>query len=203
MKVRLLNTGSLLLFALIMLALLFNLLASGKYKTSNTEVMASTLQDDFIMDYASLAGFLENPTAQTAFIDLRDATSFSVGHVPGAINIPRAELLNDSQLKVLRAYDLIVVYADKEYQAVTAAMLLLGKGIEAVRILPGGFAEINKYVLEDGLDPAYRFYSDEKARFDYPRFMHATGAASSAGEQAKPTIPAAIKTEVVTVQGGC
>lgn len=197
---KLLNTGSLLFLAIVAVALLFNLLTSGKYKVSNARAMDISLQDDFIMNYGELDNIISSQEQQVQFIDLRDLEAFSAGHIPGAVCIPLSEILDKPGRKIFRESAAIVLYAEKESLAAAAAQVLAGKGYTGIRIVAGGYSDIEQYVLQTGLNQAYRFYKEDKAQYDYPRFMN--GPEQQSEDAAIPQLPG-MKTEVITVQGGC
>lgn len=72
----------------------------------------------------------------TAFADIRDARSFAMGHIPGAVHLTDASLseflqqLDDEQQVV------VVCYHGNSSQG--AAQYLAGQGIELVSSLDGG-----------------------------------------------------------------
>lgn len=204
MSNKLLNTGATLIFALIIIALLVSRFSSGKYGASNSKVLEVSMQDEFMMDYYELAAYMDHDfDKQVQFIDLRSPEAFSQGHIPGAVNIPQGELLDKSHRKVFKSEGQKVLYADEEMQTVHAALMLLGEGFTQIRIIPGSYDIIEAHVLKSNPDPAYMHYRDDKARFDYPRFMETNGPAQTQrAAQGVPVVPQ-VKTEVISVQGGC
>jgi len=203
MSIKLLNTGALLFFAVLMAGLLISRFSAGKYRSSNAGVLEISLQDDFIMEYAELVSIRNDTEHNLQFIDLRNAESFSQGHIPGAVNIPLNSIFEREYSKIFGEEGTKVLYSDQEMHAVHAALMLLGKGFRGIRVLPGSFSVIEAHILTERPDPAYLYYRDDKARFDYPRFMQ--GSATTGPESQKtsrPVIPA-ISAETVTVQGGC
>lgn len=199
---KLLNTGALLFFAIIMLAVIISKFSSGHYGSANADVMEISTSDDFIMDYAELSATTQD-MGDIQFIDLRSEEAFSNGHIPGAINVPVKDLLEKEHRGVFKSDHTKVLYSDQEMLTVHAAMLLLGKGYSVIRILPGSFDIIEEHILTDSPDAAYMYYRDDKARFNYNRFMQSgAGAAATDTESQVPAVPE-VKTVQTSIQGGC
>lgn len=203
MSNKLLNIGAIIFFGLISLGLIISGFSSGDYKTSNAEVMQVTMQDDFIVEYAELNDMLTNHDSDIQFIDLRKAESFAMGHIPGAINIPKEQICTKKLRKPLHDERLKLVYSDQENEAVYAAMFLLGKGYSNIRVIAGSYEMIESHVLKGGFDPSYSHYRDDKARFDYPRFMGTGTEGQNTESGTKSPVVPQVQTEVITVQGGC
>ncbi len=137
------------------------------------------------------------------FVDLRDPELFARGHIAGAINIPRDELFDKTHRKAFKDPVTKVLYSGEEKQTIHAALMLFGEGHTNIRVLPGSYDLIETHILTEAPDPAYFFYRDDKARFDYPRFMGSgSKPADAKTEQPVPSIPQ-IRTEAISVQGGC
>ncbi len=85
---------------------------------------------------ASLAGALGRPGL--TLLDVRRRSEVAAGAIPGAINIPLAEL--PKRLRELPADDTIVVHCAAGGRSAIAASLLLLAGAERVENLDGGFA---------------------------------------------------------------
>jgi rhodanese-related sulfurtransferase len=215
MKIKTLNNGAFLLFVLIIGGLLFNAVFSKDYGRSNAAILEAAMEEDFFISYGELETLLfaanmdhngqavpkgtETGSAQV-FIDLRDPEAFARGHVPGALNVPAREILDRKHRKVFKRDVPKLLYAEEEHVAATAAMLLLGKGVEEVRVVPGSIRHLEEHLLQAGrLDPAYRFFRDDKARFDYPKYMKA----GVQEQQEQSTTPAIPEMQRIAVQGGC
>lgn len=205
MKISPLNNGAFLLFLLVVGGLAIHALTAKPYGKSNTSVLQASLAEDFFITYGELEALLAagGETGQLQIIDLRDPGEFAAGHLPGAVNIPAAEILNRQHRREFRGNKTQrLVYAAREHEAAVAAMMLSGSGIENVRVIPGGFQALEAHFFSTGtLDPAYRYYRDDKARFDYPRYMQVSPAGQQE-ERSAPAIPE-IRTQIVSVQGGC
>ena len=140
--------------------------------------------------------------SQFILVDLRDEAAFLESHLPGAVNIPFATILDNQSIRTLRKSNQIpVFYSDKESQAQTARILLLSKGIgNDIRVLGGSYETARKYAI-DQFQPSFAGYKEEKARFDFVRFMG--GVAPPAQRQQPAGAIPAMRQETIAVQGGC
>lgn len=231
MKSSSLNNGAFLLFALIIVGLAIHALTAKPYAKSNESILQASLAGDFFITYGDLESLLvathgegtgtadgsvgpaglsglnshlfPEGVGKLQIIDLREPGEFAAGHLPGAVNIPAGEILHREYRKVFRGNKTLrLIYAAEEHEAAVAAMMLMGRGAEHIRVIPGGFTMVEAHLLSTGtLDPAYRFFRDDKARFDYPRYMQVSPARQQE-ERNAPAIPE-LRTQVVSVQGGC
>jgi rhodanese-related sulfurtransferase len=199
-----LNNISLLAFAFVAIVVTVNLFTTNNYGRANAEVIRVLQQQDHILNYHQLRSIASGETEQYRLIDLRDEAQFTEGHLPNAINIPLETLLDRTSLrKMKKSPDLTnVLYAADEATAHTARLLLIAKGMDpGIMVLGGGYQAALKYAIEE-FDPAFAHYKEEKARFDFNRFMN-TGAAATS----KPTSPAGVipatTIQTVAAQGGC
>lgn len=170
MKNQQLNTSAILFFAVIMVSVAFCVITCSGYEMSNASA-AKTIAGKAYFDYAELNTLLKSgEVSDYLFVDLRDTDAYLQGHIPGAIHIPYAELLDRKHQKKMSNKSQVLLYSDAEYITAAAQAILIGQGIENVQIIPGDFYNIRQYVL-DGFNPTRAFYSEDKARFDYRRFM--------------------------------
>jgi hydroxyacylglutathione hydrolase len=75
--------------------------------------------------------------AGATVVDVRSATEWNEGHIPGALHVPLAHLT--SQLTELRGRQPIVTYCQSGSRSVTAASVLRAAGIADVSNADGGF----------------------------------------------------------------
>lgn len=90
---------------------------------------------------------VENEDAQ--IVDIRQSTSFEEGHIPGAINVPMAEL--PSRIDAVEWGDDVTVVCPVGESSVQAARLIgsyEGADADAVKSMSGGYQEWG-YELED------------------------------------------------------
>ncbi len=200
MKNQQLNTAATLFFAVIMAAVAFCVITCSGYEVSNLST-AKNIAGSAYFDYAELNILLSSAeTLDYLLVDLRCNEEFMHSHIPGAINIPYSELLDRNHLRKLRDRSQVLLYSDAEHITAAAQVILVGQGIDNIRMIPGGFNSIRQYVLED-FDPARAFYSEDKARFDYRRFMDVRTVSPS---HAAPTIPGIPTVEdSPPLAGGC
>ncbi len=199
MKNSTLNNGTILFFAIIMLALAFGFIVSRKYGASNRQVVKQ-LHGDFFSYENLYALYASDKLADDYLVvDLRSAKAYLKGHLPGAINIPSERLTERQERKPLRTKKPILLYADKEHMAVAAQTLLFGLGYENIRVIPGSYHTIKEFVI-DGFDPSKAFFSEDKARWDHQRFMP-LGSREKEKGKTTPELPSA--DEVSPVIGGC
>ncbi len=197
-----LNNISILFFAFVAIIIVINLFTTNNYGRANQEVVALFEQEDYMFNYHQLHQYIQGETDNYLFIDLRDAESFDQGHITGSMNIPYPELLERTSLRTIRrSGNIPVLYADKESKAHTARMLLLSKGLDTnIKVMGGSYQKAVQYAIEQ-FEPAYANYKDEKARFDYRRYMHVDQPAPK--EDSPSGIIPAVREETLSGQGGC
>lgn len=201
-KVSTLNHISILSFAFVAMVVIINLFTTNNYGRSNSAVV-SMMQEDYLLDYHRLYAILSSGSNDYLFVDLRKEDVFEKGHLPGSVNIPMNELLERSHLRTLRrsGEKTLVLYADHEATAHSARYLLLSGGLDVpVKVMAGNY-EMAVDVAVEVFQPAYAAYKDEKARFDYRRYM---GGAVKSTEPAKPAgIIPEVSQQTLGSQGGC
>lgn len=197
-----LNNISILAFAFVAIVVIVNLFTTNNYGRSNREVVELVTSADPILTYHQLVAIARGHTGDYLLVDLRDEQSYQEGHLPAAINIPFANILESSSLRTLkRSNQTLVLYGDKESMAHTARVLLLSKGFEEnVKVLGGNFETAMKHAIED-FKPSFANYREEKARFDFVRFMG--GVAPPAQRQQPAGVIPAVRQETISAQGGC
>jgi hydroxyacylglutathione hydrolase len=76
---------------------------------------------------------------EATLVDVRSSSEWSEGHIPGAVNVPLAELT--SRLSELRGRQPIVTYCQSGARSTVAASVLRASGIADVSTGAGGFEE--------------------------------------------------------------
>jgi len=95
---------------------------------------------------ADLAQWIVEQQAGFQAIDIRSAEEFQAGHIPGAVSLPLAELLQPSSLRTLPADKTIVLYGNGQSHAAQAWLILKAAGVDAL-VLEGGMNAWNRDVL--------------------------------------------------------
>ena len=83
---------------------------------------------------------MSEPTSRAddaTVVDVRTSTEWGEGHIPGAVNVPLAELT--SRLSELRARQPLVTYCQTGARSTVAASVLRASGIDRVSNADGGF----------------------------------------------------------------
>lgn len=202
-----LNNISILFFSFVAIIVIINLFTNNNYGRSNQEVAKMLDVTEYMFNYHELHAAITGQADNYLLIDLRTEAEFEAGHIPGAINIPFDKLLDSQNIRIIKRSreKTPVLYAGSESRAQTARMLLLAKGLQMnIRVMGGNYDTAVKYVLET-FQPAFAAYKDEKARFDYRRFMQAspTGHPERQREQPAGIIPALNQQQTTAVAGGC
>lgn len=199
MKNSTLNNSAILFFTVLMVAVIFCAVTSRNYQISNRATAGKVMSDAFVSYESLYYDYLQNIDHGTLLVDLRPPAYYDVSHLEGAHNIPFDELLKRNHQRKLKKYDHILLYADQEQLSVAAQMVLLGTGIENVRVIPGTFASIMQYVVET-FDPSKAFYGEDKARWDHQRFIPIGSGETKAQPERSPSREIR---ETGAVIGGC
>jgi phage shock protein E len=202
MTQKLLNNLALILFAILIAALAFNLVAARNYKVSNRLVLEQAGFRAHVLDFADMNQWLHQEIPNPMIlVDLREPEAFRAGHLEGAVNIPVDDVLKRKHRTTFEKKHPKLLIAEDEATAHAIRLILLGKGHENILVMAGSYHLLEQHVLQH-FDPSWAFFREEKAAWDYPRFMPNTGTARQAKEKTPSIIPE-MKTEVRTVQGGC
>jgi rhodanese-related sulfurtransferase len=195
-----LNNVSLLAFGFVALVVTINLFTTNNYGRANTEVVQLLQDNDYIINYHQLKSIAMGETDSYVLIDLRSEDDYHAGHIPTAINVPFDQLLEKSSLKLMDN-QVPVLYADSESKSHAARMLLIASGFdEEIKVMGGDYEKAFENVIKD-FKPGFSNYKDEKARFDFKRFMNTQ---EPSAKTAKPSgIIPTVKVETTGAQGGC
>lgn len=200
-----LNNISLLSFGFVAIVVLANLFTTNNYGRANREVVESLNNKPFMANYQLLRNIVNEETNDYQLIDLRPEQSFKIGYLPGAVNIPFDRLLETESLKTIRKISpkIPLLYGADEPCAQSARLLLIAKGLnDNIMVLGGNYEKAFNYGIKN-FDPAFVNYKDEKAQYDFNRFMNA-GSTGSPERAPRPAgiIPAAT-VETQSAAGGC
>lgn len=196
-----LNSISLLAFSFVAIIVVVNLLTTNNYGKANNQVVKAIAGKDNNFSYHDLKAIANGNQSVFQLVDLRSEAEFAEGHLPGAINVPFDQIIDRSSLRKIRKTGKTpVLYAERESLAHTARMLLLSKGFDGeLQIMGGTYQTAVEFAIEN-FSPAMANYKEEKARFDFVRFMRA-GSEPDARQRPASIIPARV--EVTSAAGGC
>lgn len=191
------RTTTLILFGLIMLGAIVRTLIPSEYQLTASETIEIDSQQTkfhYMQLHRIVAG---NKLSQFEIVDLRTADEFAKDHIKGALNIPYRDLAgsnffsNGSDKPVL-------IYADSETKAASAAFILLQKGVNA-RYIPGNFETIDAFVLKN-FDLEHAFYNEEKMKYNYKSYFSGNATEPETKSIAKPVGPRNVPQ---AASGGC
>jgi len=173
-QIQLLNTLAFIFLGAAVLAMLVRYFMSPSYQMNNQEMQGTALAiSKRVQPYELHQLVLSGELANHLLIDLRNEADFAKGSLPEAINVPFEELLEKHSLKKLKVGKPILLISHRESVTASAALLLSSQGIGPVRIISNDFEFVNKHIL-DNYQPQNAGTHNEKAKFDYPRFLKTT-----------------------------
>jgi len=200
-----LNNISLLSFGFVAIVVLVNLFTTNNYGLANREVVENLNKEPYMANYQILRSIVNEESTEYQLIDLRPEQSFKIGYLPGAINIPFEKLLEKENLKIIQKLSpkIPVLYGEYESNAQSARLLLIAKGIdEKIMVLGGNYEKAFVHAVKH-FDPAFVNYQDEKAHFDFKRFMNAgTNGTPERAPRPAGVLPA-VTLETQSAAGGC
>jgi rhodanese-related sulfurtransferase len=113
-----------------------------------------------------VAGMVINEDTTILLVDVRDPGDYRTVHIPGAINIPVFDILNDDWSGYLNDPNVEpVFYSNGNTLAVEAWMFCTQKGFTRSRIMLGGMNEWYRVVMESTFT-GERISAAENARFE-------------------------------------
>lgn len=201
MKQNQLFNGTLIFFLLIIGALVFARITHSTkgYKTGNRDLLQELSANDYIMPYGSFSALYNDSAAVFTIADLRSPDAFAKGSLRHAINVPFEAITSEENLDLLKeTAGLKLIVGAGQSDAVMAYLMWRSLGVKDIMVLPGSFDVLNEHIVKNP-NPAYFYYSEDKAAWDYARQM---GGQSSSKITAQPSLPQ--QTTVKTaVKGGC
>lgn len=103
-----------------------------------------SITDDSVINVQArdIAGWVNDDSPAQLFMDVRDASAFEAGHIPGARNIMLQQVSVTEKDPALEKYSVIVVYGETSGSARAIAMTkrLLSLGHKKVYLLENGYA---------------------------------------------------------------
>jgi rhodanese-related sulfurtransferase len=197
MIIKKLNNSALLFFFVIVFALVFQWITAKSYKTNKKDVLSEIVAESAVMTFAEFHGIIESEKmGDYIFVDIRPEDQFEESNIENSIGIPLEDILTKKARRVFKKEKPKVIIANREPEAHFARITLIGKGFKNIIVLSGSYDQVIKHVI-DSFNPAFGYYSEDKAKFDYPGYMKNT---NSSGSDAKSQD---VETKKVTVSGGC
>lgn len=196
---KMLANAALLFVLALVLVILVQWLLAPSYTMTNEAVLEQTTQENVLVKPQQLKAMQADQSLKSVTLldlsgKLKSKDVFGV-----VLTVPFADLLDTDQLKAIKKADQLLVVGDKESEALMAVQLLMAKGITNIAALAND-AAFTDQVLEQELQAEFYDAHAEKARFDYGRFLKATGnGQQKSAKQAE--VPGAVK--VVAAAGGC
>ena len=150
---------------------------SKKYVISAEDALTAYLNKDDIYSSEKIANILLCKKADKyQLIDIRTPHEFAINHLPGAINIPSKDILDEEYFETLNQDEKInVLYSSEGYQAIDSYMMLKQLNFKNIKVALGGFDFIHNYIV-DSYGIKTGIYDDEKPRYDFIRLVAGTQA---------------------------
>lgn len=132
---------------LIIIGLLTHERTDIRYELSLSETLALTGDPGAMLTPQQAVEALASGGQELVFADLRDPEAFELGHIPGAVNIPAAELLSRENKALLRNMEesgqTAVLYGDTPAQANGPWLLLRQAGFGFVKLYTGLYSQLD------------------------------------------------------------
>jgi rhodanese-related sulfurtransferase len=175
-----------------------------KEEEVNKECEASVLTKE------DLRGLFRSDTlSNVQFVDIRNPHEFSMGHLPGAVNIPLKKLFEKELWKNIDKNKSVVVYGADGSSAQLAALLYHHFNNKKLSVALGGYAFIKDRILGN-FNPDKGIYDDEIPVVSYKRTLkrirNQAGIANSkpgTAQKKKTTKPVIKKRKKKEISAGC
>lgn len=140
------------------------------------------------------------------FIDIRDAHSYSVSHLPGAVNIPLPTFFDDKYFSRINKDKILMIYGDDSSLPRLISLMSAHYKLANMYVIMGGYDFLKDKII-DNFGIYSGLYNDEEALYDYAKKLAEVSARAGAGA-AKPVavkkapVPV-VKRKKKEVSGGC
>ncbi len=186
---------------------IFGLLTMEKpkhvYRITTDEMLSRTMNHDYIIRFDKFFDIYHNHDSLYRFIDLRSAHDYQIGHLPGAINIPLAKILDDEYKDIVNQDEKInVLYYSDQCGACGPWMILTQLGYKNNYVLGGGYDFVKAHIIDE-YSPMLGDYSAEKAKYDYKEVINSTAGGSAPSTEAAAPVPVIKKKVKEEEEGGC
>jgi len=148
---------------------------SKKYVLSPDETLQAYINKDDIYPSEKIANILLcKDSSHYQLIDIRTPHSFAINHIPGAINVPAKDILDEKYYDIINQDEKInVLYGITASSAIDAYLMLKQLNFKNNKVVLGGFDFINTYIVDNyGIKTGV--YDDEKPKYDFLRLVAGT-----------------------------
>lgn len=164
---------------------------------ADAEQLLTEIKDgNNIITTDAVADMLVKKDPSLVLIDVRSKADYDQFHLPGAVNVPIANLFSgDNSVYFDQDIKMNVLYANGTTNATEAWMLLRQKGYKSVYVLKGGLNYWAETIMNPQ-KPASTSADDELARYD---FRKAAGGVLGGGTLAPSDGQSAVSAPIVPV----
>jgi rhodanese-related sulfurtransferase len=145
------NTRVLLSIWLIGLGLILAVLPDKKVHSTQlkpNELLEKAIKNDYVISVDKVARSLVTDDSTVVLVDLRSPEEFKECNIPGAINIPYANLLDKENERYWDQKEIkLIFYSNGSFLSAQAWTLCTGMGYQNIYIMEGGMNEWYKTVL--------------------------------------------------------
>jgi rhodanese-related sulfurtransferase len=133
---------------------------------SPEEILAVMMKGENLVSPDQLAEMVVEEDSCVQIVDVRDPLKYKSQSIPGAINIPLAEIFLEDNASVLRSETIkTLLYSDDESISSETWILGMQKGYSNLYILKGGLTEWNRIVMESSF-AGEKISAQENALFE-------------------------------------
>lgn len=185
-----------------------------EYSMSLEETHQSLLEAGTPVSPEAAAGFKAGESGDVQFIDLRNEYEYNIGHIDGAIHIPRHSLLKEDNYEILQGLMedgvQIILYGSNSSQANGPWMILCQLGMDNVNFLEGGYEAFLKAKTGEAYALTTRGTKEELPAYDYRSLVdsiiseYSGGMLERAEPEPRPEPVVPVKRQKQTkIEGGC
>lgn len=178
------------------------------YKLTAEELLVEAKEGGQFISTDEVADVIIRNDPSVMLIDVRDQSEYEKYHLPGAVNIPLIEILNDEYVDYLNQdIKTNIFYSNGNTIANQAWMITRQLGYKNNYVLAGGLNYWTETILNPSEPPSVSA-DDEFARYDFRKAASSALGGGGAVElqvtdDAKPLKPIVTQPKKKRVQGGC
>lgn len=200
-----LPTGAILFFIVIVMAYIFMPEPQKKFILSQNETLHTIVHEIKPIQPEEIKTILDKNDQKYQFIDLRTPKEFNLHHLPGAVNVPVHELLNENNEAILNPKDKInILYGATVEEACAPWLILKQLNYQNNTIMLGGYNLVKSNII-DKYAPDEVWFKNEVAQYDFAEIVKGTagGADNSASGSTKSIGTTIKKKPKKGTAGGC